>query len=420
MRPDALPDRAEVIVIGGGPAGASASALLAEAGHEVVLLERERFPRYRIGESLIPHCWFALDRLGVVEALDRAGFMVHKHSVQFAGLDGEISAPFYFFEHEDHPSSRTWQVWRSEFDVLLLENAKSKGVRVLQPAAARSLIQQDERVVGVRALDDEGQEFEVRAPMVLDASGRDAFAMTRNRWRVPDPDLRKIALWTYYEGTLREQGLDAGATTIAYLPEKSWFWHLPLANDRVSVGIVAEAPYLYREGKDLAAIFEREVQLQPWIARHLAVGRRIEDFRVTGEFTYRSRYCACDGLLLTGDAFGFLDPVFSSGVYLALQGGVLAADAIHAALEAGDTSGARFEDYSTRVCHATEAMRRLVFAFYDDGFSFGKFFKAHPEHRSKVTDCLIGKLDGDFDPLFRDVARFAAIPKPLEHGRPCP
>ena len=307
---------------------------------------------------------------------------------------------------------------RSEFDVLLLDNAKAKGVRVLQPAAARSLIQDGDRVVGVRAQDSEGSDFELHAPMVLDASGRDAFAMTRNRWRVPDPNLKKIALWTYYEGTLRESGRDAGATTIAYLPEKSWFWHLPLSQDRVSVGIVAEASYLYREGKDLEAIFERELQLQPWVARHLAPGRRVEDFRVTGEFTYRSRYCASDGLLLTGDAFGFLDPVFSSGVYLALQGGVLAAEAIHAALEAGDTSAQRFEDYSAKVRHATEAMRRLVFAFYDDAFSFAKFFKAHPEHRSTVTDCLIGKLDGDFDPLFRDVAQFAAIPEPLEHGRP--
>jgi flavin-dependent dehydrogenase len=130
------PTTCEVIVIGGGPAGATAAALLAEQGHAVVLLEREAFPRYKIGESLIPHCWFPIDRLGLVEELDAASFIVHKHSVQFAGLDGEVSAPFYFFQHEDHPSSRTWQVVRSDFDALLLSNAERKGARILRETAA--------------------------------------------------------------------------------------------------------------------------------------------------------------------------------------------------------------------------------------------------------------------------------------------
>ena len=233
-----------------------------------------------------------------------------------------------------------------------------------------------------------------------------------------DEKLQKVSLWTYYRGALRDPGLDAGATTIAYLPEKAWFWYLPLAHDEVSVGIVADPAYLFREGKDQAAIFAREVALQPWISEHLAPGTQQGEFRVTRDFSYRSRHCASDGLVLVGDAFAFLDPVFSSGVFFALQGGVLAGDAAHEALTAGDVSAARFADYGRHMCRAMEAMRGLVHAFYEVRFSFGDFFKLHPNRRPDVADVLIGDLDKDFEPLFTALRDFADIPAPLPHGGP--
>ena len=408
----------DAIVIGAGPAGCAAATVLAEKGHRAVLLERERFPRYRVGESLIPHCWFPLNRLGLTEKLDASGFIVHKHSVQFIGLDGEVSKPFYFFQHREHPSSRTWQVVRSEFDQMLLDNALEKGVELLQETTARELLREDGAVVGVHAETRKGPLFELRAPVTIDASGRDTFAQIKSGWRVPDAKLKKYALWTYYREALRDSGLDAGATTIAYLPEKGWFWYLPLADDLVSVGIVGEKSYLYRDTKDPEEIFLREVQVQPWIRRHLEPGTPSGEFQVTSDFSYRSKHCATDGLILTGDAFAFLDPVFSSGVFLALQGGVMAGDAVHEALRARDVSGARFTEYGERFCHGIEAMRRLVHAFYDPTFSFGTFFKAHPDMRAGVTDVLIGDLYQDFEPLFEAMSTFADIPTPLPHGGP--
>jgi flavin-dependent dehydrogenase len=407
----------EVLVIGAGPAGSAAATVLARHGRRVLLVEKERFPRYRIGESLIPHCWFALERMGVIEKLERSGCAVHKHSVQFASVDGRVSRPYYFFQHDDHPSSRTWQVVRSEFDQLLLDHARETGVMVREGLAAEALLTEGSRTVGARLRDAEGTPLELRAQVTIDATGRDGLAQRERRWRVQDERLRKVAIWTYYDGAKRDPGLDAGATTIAYLPEKGWFWYIPLRRDRVSVGVVAEPDYLFGEERDPARIFEREVGRQRWIADHLAPGRPTGEFRVTRDYTSRSRHCADDGLVLVGDAFAFLDPVFSSGVFLALTSGVMAADAVHAALEAGDVSGASFDGYGQKLIGGMEAMRLLVHAFYDTGFHFSAFLRDHPEHRGDVTDVLTGNLFRDFGDFFRHMADYARLPEPLPHGR---
>ena len=413
-----LEETYDAIVIGAGPAGTAAAAVLAEKGRRVALLERSPFPRYRVGESLIPWCWYPLERLGMIECLDASGFIVHKHSVQFASLDGQLSTPFYFFEHTDHPCARTWQVVRSEFDQMLLDGAIHKGARFFPQTAAKELVWEQDAVVGVGAEDSSGSKLRLRAPITIDATGRDAFAQSRNRWRLPDQELKKVAIWTYYEGGLRDPGIDEGATTIAYLPDKGWFWYIPMAKDRVGVGVVAERDYLYRDTRDPEQIFLREVANQPWIQRHLAPGKPTGKFQVTSDFSYRSRHCAANGLVLCGDAFAFLDPVFSTGVFLALHTGILAGDAANEAILQGDVSAQRFSAYGESVCRDIEAFRRLVYAFYDQDFNFAKFLKEHPNYRDDVTDCLIGNLERDFDPLFKAMGRYAKIPSALEHGGP--
>jgi flavin-dependent dehydrogenase len=154
-----------------------------------------------------------------------------------------------------------------------------------------------------------------------------------------------------------------------------------------------------------------------WIQRHLEPGRQTGPYRVTGEYSYRSRYCSSDGLILVGDAFAFLDPVFSSGVFIALCSGELAAEAVDAAFATGDFSAAQFNDYGERLCTGIEAMRRLVYTFYDHEFSFRTFLKEYPDLKGDLTDCLIGNLFRDFGPLFKAVAKFARVPEPLSHGR---
>lgn len=403
------PVESEVIVIGAGPAGATAAAVLASRGRHVVVLEKETFPRYRVGESLLPYCYFTLQRLGLARAMARSHF-TRKFSVQFVSVDGRASQPFYFYKHLRHTAARTWQVVRSEFDQMLLDHAVDRGAEVQQPMSAKRLIMEGGTVVGVIATDGEGKERSFRAPVTIDASGRDALASRTFDWRIADARLRKIAVWTYYRGALRDAGLDAGATTVAYLPGKGWFWYIPLPENLVSVGIVAERDYLYAEGRDPQAIFQRRVAENAWIQSHLAPGQVVGPYRVTGDYSYRSRQCATDGLVLVGDALGFLDPVFSSGVFLALRGGELVAESVDAALADGDVRADQFERYGLSMTAGMESMRKLVYAFYDESFSFGDLLNKYPHLRADLTDCLIGNLFRDFDELFKAIGEFADQP----------
>jgi len=407
------------IHIGGGPAGSSSAAILAEYGHRVVIIEREKFPRYHIGESLIPFTFGPLERLGMIPKL-RASHFVKKYSVTFVQPDGRRSQPFYFFNRYDRGTiAQTWQVLRSEFDQMLLDNAREKGAEVREETTVNRLLMDGERVVGVETTDKSGRTCKVRARITLDCSGKEAFTSNRRGWRLPDPYLNKIAVWTYYKGSKRELDIDEGATTVAYVPEKGWFWHIPQHNDMVSVGVVAEGKYLTRGGvKGPREIFHREVEENQWIKEHLASGQSTGEYFITSEYSRHSRYCAAPGLLLVGDALAFLDPVFSSGVMLALKSGQLAGEAIHAGLLAGDLSPARFAGYGTAIHQGIENMRKLCYAFYDPNFSFREVIERYPEAGGQITDCLSGDVNKDFSQLWSWIREFVPLPEDLPYGGP--
>lgn len=407
----------DTIIIGAGPAGSTTAALLAEKGHRVLVLEKEKFPRYHVGESLMPFCWHTLDRLGLSGQMDEIGFQ-QKHSVQFVSTDGMVSKPFYFFLHDEHPSAVTWQVERMQFDQLLVDKARGNGADIREEHRVLDVIRDENGAVsGVVVEDGEGRSFEFTSKLVVDASGRDCLVASKNKWRNRDPKLNKIAIWTYYEGAMRDPGLDSGSTTVAYLPEKGWFWYIPMRNNLVSVGVVADRDYLYRDSRDPAEIFAREIRENAWIREHLSEGRQTGEYWVTGEYSYRSNYCASDGLLLVGDAFAFLDPVFSSGVFLALKSGELAADAIDEAIAKGDVSAKAFESYGRDVCTAIERMRKIVYAFYNEEFSFGELVKRRPDLRPVLTDLLVGNVFVDqFDELFAAVSEICELPDELPYG----
>jgi len=409
----------DVLIIGAGPAGTSAAALLTEQGHRVLVLEREKFPRYHIGESMLPFCYEPLKRLGLIEKLKDSHF-TKKYSVQFISPNGKASQPFYFFNRYDRDTiAQTWQVLRSEFDALLVENARARGATILEGVTVTSLLREGERVVGVRTRDEDGDEREYRAPITLDCSGKEAFAAVRNQWRVKDPFLNKVAVWTYYKGAKRDPGIDEGATTVAMVPEKGWFWYIPQHDDMVSVGVVAEGKYLSRDGvRSSEAMFNREIEQNAWIKKYLSEGTQVGPFFITSEFSFHARHCGCEGLLLVGDAFCFLDPVFSSGLMLALKSGVMAADAVHEALVARDFSPERFAGYAALLRQGIENMRKLVYAFYDPNFSFGKLTDKYPELADEVTDCLSGDVNKDFSKLWAGIREFASLPDDLPIGQP--
>jgi flavin-dependent dehydrogenase len=410
----------DVLIIGGGPAGASTAAILAEHGHKVLVLEREKFPRYHIGESLIPFTYGPLERLGVIPKMKSSGF-TKKFSVSFVQPDGRKSVPFYFHTRYDIDTiAQTWQVTRAEFDVMMLNNAREKGAEVREETTVTKLLKNDSgRVIGVEIQDREGQRQPLFAKLVVDASGKEAFASNREGWRVGDPYLNKVAVWTYYKGSKREAGMDEGATTIAFVPDKGWFWHIPLHDDRVSVGVVAEGKYLTRGGvRDPKEIFQREIGENKWIEEHLAAGTCEGEYWLTSEYSRHSKFGASPGLLLVGDAFAFLDPVFSSGVMLALKSGVMAGDAIHEALAASDVSPERFADYASQLREGVENMRKLVYAFYNPDFSFKDVVMKYPEMGGTITDCLSGDVNKDYSELWQCIREFCPLPDELPYGAP--
>ena len=420
----------DVLIIGGGPAGAASAAILAEHGHRVLVLERETFPRYHVGESLLPFTYQPLERLGLLPQMKQSAFQ-KKYSVQFVSPSGRASDPFYFFKRYDRETvAQTWQVLRSEFDVMALDNARAKGAEVRHEITVKELLWEKSeirnpkseiarRVVGVRAQTKSGEVVEFRAPMTLDCTGKESFAAVRNGWRQKDPFLNKVAVWTYYQGSRRETDINEGQTTVAMIPEKGWFWHIPQHNDMVSVGVVAEGKYLTRDGvRDPKAIFHREVGENLWIQDQLAVGRQVGDYFLTSEYSFHARHCGCEGLLLVGDAFCFLDPVFSSGLMLALKSGVLAGDAVHEALATGNLSPPRFTHYASSLRQGIENMRKLVYAFYNPGFSFKKVIDKYPDAAGEITDCLSGDVNKDFSSLWGKIREFVPLPEDLPVGGP--
>ncbi len=410
----------DVLIIGGGPSGTGTAAILAEYGHKVLVLEREKFPRYHIGESLIPFTFGPLERLGLIPKMRKSHF-VKKYSVSFVQPDGKRSQPFYFFNRYDRETiAQSWQVLRSEFDQMLAEHARERGAEVREETTVTQLLKNDSgRVIGVEVKNKDGSMEHLFAKLVIDASGKEAFASNRLGWRIGDPYLNKVAVWTYYKGSKRGEGIDEGATTIAFVPQKGWFWHIPQHDDMVSVGVVAEGKYLSRDGvKDPETMFQREIGENKWIEERLSTGTCTGEYWITSEYSRHSKYGASPGLLLVGDAFAFLDPVFSSGVMLALKSAVLAGEAVHQALVDDDVSPQRFTEYAALIREGIENMRKLVYAFYEPNFSFKDVIMKYPEAGDAITDCLSGDLNKDYTQLWDHIREFVPLPDDLPYGVP--
>jgi flavin-dependent dehydrogenase len=383
----------DVVVIGGGPAGSTVSTVLAQRGVRVGLFERERFPRFHIGESLIPETYWVLKRLGMLPKMQQSHF-VKKYSVQFVNAHGKESAPFYFWDNKPHECSQTWQVVRSEFDKMMLDNAREHGVDAHEGVHVLEVLFDGDRATGVTIQGPDGKR-DVSAKVVVDASGQAAFLQNRFKLRLWDPILNKGAIWTYWEGAYRDTGRDEGATMVLQTTGRSgWFWYIPLHDNIVSVGVVAPFDYLFKGRGGHEATYQEEVDRCPAVKQRVSSGTRVTGYFATRDYSYRSRKVAGNGWVLIGDAFGFLDPLYSSGVLLALRSGEMAADAIADGLAKGDTSAAQLGRWGDVFNEGVDRMRRLVCEYYN-GFSFGGFVRRYPHLQGTVTDLLIGDLFTD-------------------------
>jgi flavin-dependent dehydrogenase len=244
---------------------------------------------------------------------------------------------------------------------------------------------------------EDGTEREVLADVVVDASGQSSMISNRLKLKTVDPALKKGALWTYFEGAYRDTGRDEGATLVLQTKgKKGWFWYIPLHNNIMSVGVVAAFDYLFNKNRpsDHEAIYNEELDRCPAVKERVAIGKRVSGFYATKDYSYRASRVAGDRWVLVGDAFGFLDPLYSSGVLLALKSGQLAADAVVEGLQKGDLSAEQLGKWGPGFVQGMDRMRRLVCEFYD-GFSFGRFVRRYPELKGHLTDLLIGDLFKD-------------------------
>lgn len=383
----------DVIVVGGGPAGSTAGALLAEAGRKVLIIDREKFPRFRVGESLMPATYWTLERLGVLDKMKCSNFP-NKHSVQFFTKNGTAAAPYYFSRVDPHESSQTWQVDRLDFDHMLLRNASDKNADVFEEVRVHDVLFDGDRAIGICAEFKNGVKRNISGKVIVDATGQSTLIAKKFKLRRTDPNLKHCAFFTRYKGAHRDAGIDEGATLIMHTETgKSWFWYIPQPHDVVSVGVVGSLDYLVKgRSNNPTAVFEEELALCKPLQERIEGSEIVHQVRVLKDFTYVATRIAGDGWVLAGDAYGFIDPIYSSGVFLALKGGELAADSILEGFEIDDFSAAQLGKHGPEFARGIDALRKLVYAFYAPGFSIAQFLKRFPEHQENLVHLLIGNV----------------------------
>ena len=382
-------ERCDVLVIGGGPAGATIAALLAAQGRDVLMLEKAHHPRFHIGESLLPANVALFERLGVRDAVERIG--MRKWGVEFVSPDHAHQSLLEFGDAWDKTMPYAWQVRRSELDELLFRHAQQRGARTQEGCRVREVRFDDEGATVEARLDD-GARRSVRARFVVDASGRDTFLANKLRSKQKNPKHNSAALFGHFTGAQRLPGRLEGNISIFWFAH-GWFWLIPLADGSTSVGAVCWPYYLKSRDKPLADFFADTITLCPQLGERLAnatlVGGTVH---ATGNYSYGGTHCSGERYLMLGDAYTFVDPVFSSGVYLAMQSAFEGAGVVATCLD--------------RPAEAARARRRFEAMMKKGPREFSWFilrvtnptmreFFMGPANPLRVKEALLSLLAGD-------------------------
>lgn len=377
----------DAIIIGGGPGGSTAASTLARQGKSVLVLEREKFPRFHIGESLIPFANEELRAIGVWEKLEQSGFMP-KLGAEFILGNSLASNQVLFGRHLPACFGQTFQVERSRFDHLLLDHAADCGAEVWQEARVESASVSEDGV-SVRCT-FEGETKEVRARWLFDASGRDAFLGRQLGLAKTDLGMpKKFAIYAHYEGVLRNPAPAQGHITIIRM-DFGWCWLIPLDEKRTSVGLVQTVAHQQKSGLKPHEQFERVIAATPELNRRMAHATRVGEYGHAGDYTYRHLQNAGPRWFLIGDASGFIDPIFSSGAMLALKSGRLAAVTALEADQANSPLSTHAQQHYTReVGRMCESFLRLIKMFYDP-YGSQVFFAPVPKILEDAISHLVG------------------------------
>lgn len=382
----------DVAIIGGGPAGSTAAALLAQAGRRVVVLEREKFPRFHIGESLLPYSMPIFDRLGVREMLDRT--CQPKHGAEIVTACGTRHLRFHFRNGFRLRHHRSYQVERSTFDKLLLDHAATQGAEVREETSVAGVDFDDDGVT-VRLAGQGGGS--IRARYVIDASGRQTVIGQQQRLKKSYPHLQKFSVFAHYENVQREPGDDGCTLTRMVRSHDRWFWVIALSDTKTSIGMVTDTATFRSMRLPPEEALESSLLEQPHFQEILEGATRVTPVHSAGDYSYRNTRFVGPRWMLAGDAAGFIDPVFSTGVFLAIASGEQTADAIDAALTKPARAPKLFAAYETRLNRAMDLYLRFVTAWYQHEFIE---VISHPAARfqlpAAVNAVLAGNIGGGF------------------------
>ena len=363
----------DVVIIGGGPAGSTVATMLARKGVQTLLLERERFPREHVGESLLPASIPVLDDLGVLPDVERAGFLPKWGATMVWGK--ENSPWSWYFKETNRRHPHAYQVWRPQFDELLLDNSRQHGAEVREGCRVVEVLSEQGRVNGVRYHNGDGRDIEVRASIVVDASGQAGILSHQLGLRQWDPFFRNLAAYAYFDGAERLPAPDAHNIFIESYPQ-GWLWNIPLHTGWASVGAVVDSAAgqegIAKQGPE--QFLKEQIGQAPHMAEMLAGAKLVSGPFIIKDWSYLCDRVAGDGYVLVGDAACFIDPLFSSGVHLALLSGVLAAAYVTTVLKDATMSEAAAQVYQEMYYQEYEHFRELAKLFYSSNRSADSYF----------------------------------------------
>lgn len=383
------PSACDVIVIGGGPAGSAAATRLAEKGWRVVLFEKDRHPRFHIGESLLPLSLPLFEQLGVLEQVEKIG--VRKYAAEFWSAEHGRSATFSFVRAIDPGHPYAYHVQRAELDHLLLRNSRDRGVIVKEGWRVESANLDVPGGCEVAVAGPEGRTQRWHARFLVDASGRDTFLSNRLGLKTRNRRHNSAAMFGHFRGARRQPGEAAGNISI-YWFEHGWFWMIPLQHDVTSVGAVCWPYYMKERRQDLRDFFFSTLGMSPEVQRRLQGAELITDVSATGNYSYQSRSIFGPRHLLVGDAHTFIDPVFSTGVHLALTGAFLGADAVDAALRDPRRAARHFRAYERSVRRALKTFSWFIYRITTPAM---RDLIMYPRNILGVEQAIVSLLAGD-------------------------